>query len=240
LVEVTDAIYLAQDRDGLFRTLEAGAAELGCNGFLLSCHKPTRQEVIPNPTLTNFPEAFLHGYQQLELGDGDFILDAILDTNHPTMWDTSQPQCEDTRRQNYLDLMCENQLLAGIAIPLKHRPNTISAFVLSSATSALQETGIIQAANIMANAAMTKAEILGLCSKPSAACTKGIHALSAIQIEILNWVADGKSNPDIATIVGLNERAIRYHVTEILRKLGVATRMQAAAIRKSTGFRPRL
>lgn len=49
------------------------------------------------------------------------------------------------------------------------------------------------------------------------------------QANILHWAAAGKSNGDIAEIVGLTRRNCEYHMGEIFRKLGVATRGQAIA-----------
>jgi DNA-binding NarL/FixJ family response regulator len=48
--------------------------------------------------------------------------------------------------------------------------------------------------------------------------------------ETLLWVAQGKTNPDIATILGITESTIKKHVQEIFEKLGVETR-GAATVR---------
>jgi DNA-binding NarL/FixJ family response regulator len=42
--------------------------------------------------------------------------------------------------------------------------------------------------------------------------------------ETLLWVAQGKTNSDIATILGITESTIKKHVQEIFEKLGVETR----------------
>jgi DNA-binding NarL/FixJ family response regulator len=48
--------------------------------------------------------------------------------------------------------------------------------------------------------------------------------------ETLLWLCQGKTNPDIATILGISESTIKKHVQEIFEKLGVETR-GAAAVR---------
>jgi DNA-binding NarL/FixJ family response regulator len=48
--------------------------------------------------------------------------------------------------------------------------------------------------------------------------------------ETLLWLAQGKTNADIATILGITESTIKKHVQEIFEKLGVETR-GAATIR---------
>jgi DNA-binding NarL/FixJ family response regulator len=48
--------------------------------------------------------------------------------------------------------------------------------------------------------------------------------------ETLLWLAQGKTNSDIATILGITESTIKKHVQEIFEKLGVETR-GAATVR---------
>jgi DNA-binding NarL/FixJ family response regulator len=48
--------------------------------------------------------------------------------------------------------------------------------------------------------------------------------------ETLLWLAQGKTNPDIATILGITESTVKKHVQEIFGKLGVETR-GAATVR---------
>jgi DNA-binding CsgD family transcriptional regulator len=48
--------------------------------------------------------------------------------------------------------------------------------------------------------------------------------------EALLWLAQGKTNSDIATILGISESTVKKHVQEMFDKLGVETR-GAAAVR---------
>jgi DNA-binding CsgD family transcriptional regulator len=54
--------------------------------------------------------------------------------------------------------------------------------------------------------------------------------LSRRETEVLTWVAEGKTNPEIATILGANVRTIEKHLENVLTKLGVETRTAAAAL----------
>ncbi len=51
--------------------------------------------------------------------------------------------------------------------------------------------------------------------------------LTAREAEVLYWIAQGKSNPDIATILEANVRTVHKHVEHIFQKLGVETRNAA-------------
>ena len=48
--------------------------------------------------------------------------------------------------------------------------------------------------------------------------------------EVLLWVAQGKTNGDIASILGISESTVKKHMLEIFQSLGVETR-RAAALR---------
>jgi DNA-binding CsgD family transcriptional regulator len=52
--------------------------------------------------------------------------------------------------------------------------------------------------------------------------------LSARESEVLYWVAQGKTNPEIAVILGIGRRTVATHVEHILAKLGVENRCAAA------------
>jgi DNA-binding NarL/FixJ family response regulator len=53
-------------------------------------------------------------------------------------------------------------------------------------------------------------------------------ALTGREIEALTWVARGKSSADISVLMDVSERTVNFHISNVIRKLGVATRVQAA------------
>src|SRR5690349_482862 len=55
--------------------------------------------------------------------------------------------------------------------------------------------------------------------------------------EVLSWLAKGKTNRDIAQILGLSPRTVDKHLEQIYAKLGVENRTAAAAIAANAGRR---
>ncbi len=56
------------------------------------------------------------------------------------------------------------------------------------------------------------------------------------EIEVLNWIKEGKSSWDIAMIQGVSKRTVEFHVSNIKRKLGVYSRPQAVAVGLQLGL----
>jgi len=53
--------------------------------------------------------------------------------------------------------------------------------------------------------------------------------ISSREIEVMLWVGSGKTNPEIADILGVSVNTIKNHVHNAISKLGVENRSQAAA-----------
>lgn len=51
--------------------------------------------------------------------------------------------------------------------------------------------------------------------------------LTPREAEVLIWVAQGKTNPDVAVILGIRPYTVRTHLERIFAKLGVETRHEA-------------
>ena len=65
-----------------------------------------------------------------------------------------------------------------------------------------------------------------------------VKGLSPREMTILQWVKQGKTNWEIAQIVGVTERTVRFHVEGIFMKLGVSSRTQAVAVAMGHGLLP--
>jgi DNA-binding CsgD family transcriptional regulator len=60
--------------------------------------------------------------------------------------------------------------------------------------------------------------------------------LSAREIEVLNWLKQGKSTWDISVILSISERTVNFHARNITQKLDAVNRTQAVAVGASLGL----
>lgn len=61
-------------------------------------------------------------------------------------------------------------------------------------------------------------------------------ALSARQVQVLTLVAQGRTYHDVAEIIGIAERTVKYHMAEILDRLHLKNRAQVIAYAARTGL----
>ena len=57
-----------------------------------------------------------------------------------------------------------------------------------------------------------------------------VEALTAREIEVLQLLAEGLGNKEIASRLGISEHTAKFHVASILGKLGAATRTEAVTL----------
>lgn len=62
------------------------------------------------------------------------------------------------------------------------------------------------------------------------------HPLSDREMEVLALVVEGKSNKEIAAMLGISHQTVKNHITSILRKFGVEDRTQAVVYALKRGW----
>jgi pimeloyl-ACP methyl ester carboxylesterase/DNA-binding CsgD family transcriptional regulator len=65
---------------------------------------------------------------------------------------------------------------------------------------------------------------------------RALDALTAREMEILNGVARGLSNRELAELLRISEKTVRNHLTTIFSKLGMASRAQAIVLARDAGL----
>jgi LuxR family transcriptional regulator len=223
------SIISAESVDGLFSTCVDCFDWLGFSEFSIGGFDLATATALPCDRMTTFDPATRDAYRR-ELAEVDPIMARTVRGGGVVHWDCSTIR-EDAPEGRFHDFLQDLRLRSGLNIPLQTQGSEIWGIVLASRQPVTVSPETIQQTfSLAATVLLKRTLLLGAESAPKAADDPRLELLSAEQREILRWVAHGKSNGDIALILGHSKRAIDYHVTQILRKLGVASRTQAAAL----------
>ncbi|OOL28707.1 hypothetical protein GQ85_30690 [Rhodococcus rhodochrous] len=66
---------------------------------------------------------------------------------------------------------------------------------------------------------------------------EALAVLAPREVEVLEHLVAGRRNRVIAERLGVSESTVKFHVASVLRKLGVSTRGEAAALGAEAGIK---
>jgi DNA-binding CsgD family transcriptional regulator len=107
--------------------------------------------------------------------------------------------------------------------------------LLMRAHGSLQQLGARAAARVVARR-LRERGVRGLPRGPRAATRDNPAGLTTRELEVLQLLADGQTNPTIAERLYLSPRTIDHHVSSLLRKLDSHTRGEAVAEARRYGL----
>jgi DNA-binding CsgD family transcriptional regulator len=114
-----------------------------------------------------------------------------------------------------------------MALPVHVDRRLLVSFVFNRASSAFGERELQLAETL-------RPHLANLYRLAGANTPVNTAALTAREREVLGWVAAGKTNRDIAAILGARPRTVEKHLERIYEKLGVETRTAAVMRAKSS------
>jgi DNA-binding NarL/FixJ family response regulator len=111
------------------------------------------------------------------------------------------------------------------------------AAVLSTAVGlAMEHVPLTRAIQDLARRARIDLDVPTESVQPDEASTTRPFGLTDRELDVLRLLGQGKTNPEIAAALFISPRTAGVHVTNILRKLGATTRVQAATIAERAGL----
>jgi DNA-binding NarL/FixJ family response regulator len=108
------------------------------------------------------------------------------------------------------------------------RAGAIGYLLKTTAADALCQAIHAAAAGQVQLAPEAAALLMREVRQPGAAPSQGVDALTERETEVLKLLAQGQANKEIAVSLGIGDKTVKTHVSNVLAKLGVQSRTQAA------------
>jgi LuxR family transcriptional regulator len=209
-----------------------------CLGFDYYAYGATRVNGATRPDVaiySNYPEAWLSLYRRQHYHRIDPVLQQCLASPLPVLWGCDAPAPEQR-------CFWEDAQRHGLRHGWSHACRNVSGSVgiLSLVRSGLEidrqqlhehEPRLVWLLQVL------HSRMAG--SVMAAVATDEAQALSPREIEVLQWSAEGKSAGDLATILGISERTVNFHVHQAMQKLNAPNKICAvyrAAVKDVLGF----
>jgi DNA-binding NarL/FixJ family response regulator len=117
----------------------------------------------------------------------------------------------------------------------------VSGFLLKDVTAErlFDAVRVIAVGEALLAPAITRrliSEFALLHPKPDASSTAALTALTPRETQVLRLVAEGLSNPEIASRLTVTGQTVKTHVSRVLSKLGLRDRTQAVVAVYETGL----
>lgn len=213
-----------RDADGLRGAMAATAAELGVGAFAY-LSLPTEAGRDAPLLITTYPRDWAELYLDRRYQAIDPVIHGAARAFDPFHW---SPEIAGTEAARGLFREAgEHGVATGYTVPV-HEPGRRFA-TLNFALGGRDPAGF--RAGIDGNEPLVRlisiyfhAHVRGHVDRLRG---RDRPSLSPREAECLHWCARGKSHGDVAAILGLSRRTVKFHVENAMRKLGVATARQA-------------
>jgi len=181
----------------------------------------------------NYPEDWMKYYVEKGYEDVDPVRKRIMVGGGAFTWDSLSDNYRKLSKEEstLMNEASDAKLLDGVGLSLSNPLGEIVGMGFASSSGKIGITPYhLSAINLLATQFHT------VFSKIE--CKKDISvydiSLTPREKEVLQWCKEGKSNTDIATIMGISRNTVSYYFKNIFKKLGVNSRL--LAVTKSTNL----
>lgn len=176
----------------------------------------------------SFPEGHFETYLAEGWDRVDPILALAARASGPFCWDRVAPGMRFSRPQMALLHECKRVGVHAISVvPFRNHDGSCEIIGISSRHAHAGDPARMPVLHAMCAQTLWRAG--ELCRNGMIAEARQA-ALTAKELEVLKWIKAGKSNTDISDILDLSVKTVEYHVSNILKKLGVSNRIGAVVV----------
>ena len=184
-------------------------------------------EGFTNVLNVSYPEEWLRLYWQKGYFEVDPVFQTALGKPETQHWESTYKAASSDKQREFRAAAKEFGLVDGITTGSADPAcgvATFCSFASAESVDAKRYVPLVEYFGYHVHLAL-----LRTAPRSSQAVAPCVRELSLREMTILNWVKNGKTNWEIAKIIGVTERTVRFHVESIFSKLHVTSRSHAVA-----------
>ncbi|MFC3694590.1 helix-turn-helix transcriptional regulator [Chenggangzhangella methanolivorans] len=204
--------------------------ELIAEGYENVVFVKTRNMLLQRIVWAELPDGYAPAYQENAWDRVDPVLKFAAATAQPFTWAQARRGREDDKVKAFFEECRVLGVHSGLTIPLRTASNQLDLVSVSVRTKDKPPAARLSIVYAMAVQTWLRHSELELeFERPKA-------VLSRRELETLRWMRDGKTNSEIAEILGISEKTVQFHAANIFRALGVNSRLEAIVVALQTGL----
>jgi LuxR family transcriptional regulator, quorum-sensing system regulator BjaR1 len=218
-LDFVDAVEGARTADEVTTLFANTIAEVGYNVHVMiglpDSQTPFKKRVLVNGWSKEWSDL----YTKENLCEVDPVAKHCTRTVQPFDWSEAPIDSErQPQAQSVMQRATDFRMAQGLCVPI-HYGDGSGAAVSIAGERVDRGPGVRNAMLLMALYAHHR--VLGLLKPP---VVRSSPLLTEREQEVVRWVAAGKSNWDIGTILNISERTVRFHIEAASRKLSAVNR----------------
>ena len=219
LGQALDKADCSEDVEGAFQRF---IDNVGFSSFAILRLAQERTQAADTCLISTHPEAWAELYRARADATHDPIAREALTSRSVFLWSDIAARSTLTRQEkDVLKRKAAFGMQDGLAVPIHGDGNTVGLVDIAGPPDKL----CTRNRSAVALAAIVTYQ--KLISLPTTAAATAETPLSPREIEVLQWIKLGKSDWQIGQILAISDKTVNYHIENVKRKFGVATRVQA-------------
>lgn len=182
----------------------------------------------------SFPQGWLFQYWKNRYGEVDPVLHALVRTQRTQVWSQVYANVQTERERDFVKTAAAYGLAEGVTTGSLDPCCGAATFFAFAGGDPVEHARHVKFLDYLSQ--HLHLALLRSASKLPPSADKCVATLSPREVTILNWVKAGKTNWEIAQIIELTERTVRFHIESIFTKLDVSSRTQAVAVAVQHGL----
>lgn len=181
----------------------------------------------------SYPLGWLDHYMQENLASCDPILHNPMGSN-PIFWHDSFSNARSPLAKRFIAEAASVGLGTGVTFSAASTRQNMACVISVTGEDITRDIQLIEMLNCLVphlHQAMSRVTDLAPMSASA-------MLLSNREYDIFHWMSRGKTNWEIATILDISERTVKFHVANIIRKLNANNRTHAIVLGLQQGIRP--
>lgn len=221
--DFADKIADSPSLTALESTVDAAINELGFRHYALISHVNFEQE--SGVAISNYPPSWLEEViaQRYYLDDPVMMLSE--QRIAPFLWsDMPNLMALSDRQKTILADARRRGLAEGFTTPVKAHGEVAASVNLAAKGAGITHRSVMPAAHYLSTCGFEAARRLS----KGAARPRQVVALTSRQVDVIALLAQGKTEWEIATILGIGQSTVHSHISEAKTRYSVTTRTQLA------------